>query len=48
MPSVCFLLVVGTIVRIQLRRKVKMAVIEELIRLEEDGRISFGNYLMDE
>lgn len=39
---------VGTIVRIQLRRKVKMAVIEELIRLEEDGRISFGNYLMDE
>ena len=25
-----------------------MAVIEELIRLEEDGRISFGNYLMDE
>lgn len=25
-----------------------MAVIEELIRLETDGSISFGNYLMDE
>lgn len=25
-----------------------MAVIEELIRLEADGSISFGNYLMDE
>jgi len=25
-----------------------MAVIEELIRQEEDGSISFGNYLMDE
>ena len=25
-----------------------MAVIEELIRLEDDGSISFGNYLMDE
>jgi len=25
-----------------------MAVIEELIRLENDGSISFGNYLMDE
>ncbi len=24
-----------------------MAVIEELIRLEEDGSLSFGNYLMD-
>ena len=24
-----------------------MAVIEELIRLEDDGSISFGNYLMD-
>lgn len=24
-----------------------MAVIEELIRLEEDGTLSFGNYLMD-
>lgn len=25
-----------------------MAVIEELIRKEDDGSISFGNYLMDE
>ncbi|MBS4959317.1 MAG: endosialidase [Clostridiales bacterium] len=25
-----------------------MAVIEELIRVEEDGSLSFGNYLMDE
>ena len=25
-----------------------MAVIEELIRLEDNGNISFGNYLMDE
>ena len=25
-----------------------MAVIQELIRQEENGRISFGNYLMDE
>ena len=25
-----------------------MAVIEELIRLEDNGSISFGNYLMDE
>ena len=25
-----------------------MSVIKELIRLEDDGSISFGNYLMDE